>query len=112
MVSDKTTICPLCGGQLKYLGSVKRFLKQGGGLKTRIYIPRLKCSLCGKEHRSLPQNALPYKQYDARVIKGFVLNEPCTMELKFEDYPSESSISRWKRNQRNILMSEFDVTNK
>lgn len=101
MVSDKTTICPICGGRLYYYGSVKRIVKCAGGTRSQVYISRLHCGMCGKEHRALPDCLLPYKHYRADIIRGFRAGGYSTDELIFENYPSESTVRRW-RNDKSI----------
>ena len=96
MVSDDTTVCPLCGGTLKYYSTVKRKVKRGNDLVANVYLPRLRCMSCGKEHRALPSFVLPYKHYDATIIRGFAAGLYSTDELRFENYPSESTVRRWK----------------
>lgn len=96
MVSDKATTCPLCGGRLYYYSTVKRIVKHGSGVKSQVYISRLHCEKCGKEHRALPSCVLPYKHYDATIILGFKTGAYSTNDLDFEDYPSESTVRRWK----------------
>lgn len=96
MVSDKTAICPNCGGRLYYYSTVKRIVKYGGGAKSYVYISRLHCESCGKEHRALPSSVLPYKHYCSDIIQGFKSGKYSTDELIFENYPSESTVRRWQ----------------
>jgi transcription elongation factor Elf1 len=101
MVSDNVTICPICGGRLYYYSTTKRIIKYGGGIKSQVYISRLHCKTCGREHRALPSYILPYKHYDADIIRGFRLGKYSTDEIAFENYPSESTVRRWQ-NEKSI----------
>ena len=96
MVSDHTTSCPLCGGSLYFYGTVKRILRKEEGRISRVYIRRLVCRCCGKEHRALPSCVLPYKHYDASIIHGFVSGLYSLDDLAFENFPSEATVRRWK----------------
>ncbi len=102
MVSDKTTICPACGGGLYFYGTVKRIQRKGNGIVSRVYIQRLRCCKCGKEHRALPSCVLPYKHYEAEIIQGFVNGLYSSEDLRFEDFPSEATVRRWKNESARI----------
>jgi hypothetical protein len=59
---------------------------------------------CGALHRELPEELLPYKQYEAEVIIG-VLEGLITCEtLGFEDYPCEMTMSRWIAQEQQLLL--------
>lgn len=52
---------------------------------------------CGKTHRLLPGfNVLPYKHYDAGLIEEVVEGTSDEEALLEKDYPSESTLKRWK----------------
>lgn len=97
MVSAGELICPICGGKLKYYGKVKRIVRSKYGQVEWIDIRRLHCVSCGSEHRELPKNIYPYKQYDAEIIKGFVEGSITSFDLEYEDYPCETTIKEWKK---------------
>ena len=60
-------------------------------------IERRKCECCGKSHRLLPDDQVPYKQYSAEVIEKVVTDDFTEDELlDYEDYPCESTKERWK----------------
>lgn len=95
MIGEGQTVCPKCGGKLKYYDSVKRILRTKMGEKKKIIMWRLKCESCRSVHRVYPDFILPYKQYEADIIKG-VLDGIITPDtLGFEDYPCETTMKRW-----------------
>lgn len=91
----KNVICKHCGGSMKPYDRVKRVLKIKGGHKHHIWIKRYRCSNCGKIHRMLPDYILPYKQYDAEIIKGVLEGLITTDTLGYEDYPCDKTMERW-----------------
>ena len=70
MISDNQSICPKCGGQLKYYDHVQRLVRTKFGNKKWVAIRRLRCCKCHAVHRELPDFIFPYKQYEADIIKG------------------------------------------
>ena len=104
MVSSTKTICPKCGGQLKYFDSVKRVVRTKARRTEWIDIRRLRCTSCGMLHRELPEELYPYKQYEAEVIRG-VLEGLITCEtLGYEDYPCEMTMVRWISQESQLLL--------
>ena len=95
MVSDGAFLCPKCGGQLKHYDSVRRIVRAKGGEIKWTRIRRLLCSKCGANHRELPAYLLPYKQYEADIIKAVVRGEISQYDLDYEDYPCEMTMRRW-----------------
>ena len=92
MISDNQSICPKCGGQLKYYDHVQRLVRTKFGNKKWVAIRRLRCCKCHAVHRELPDFIFPYKQYEADIIIG-VLEGLITCEtLGFEDYPCEMTM--------------------
>lgn len=51
---------------------------------------------CRRKHRLLPDISIPYKHYEASVIED-VSDGTIEEEMILENYPSESTIQRWKR---------------
>lgn len=89
--------CMKCGGETVYYDKVKRIKRGKYGKKEWIYIFRVKCCECGHLERIRPENIVRFKHYDKDIIVG-VREELITQEtLGFEDYPSESTIRRWKK---------------
>ena len=64
-----------------------------------MLIERRQCTneSCRKTHRLLPDISVPYKHYEAGVIEDVIdgtINEEALSE---ENYPSESTLQRWRR---------------
>ena len=104
MVSVDVSICPKCGGALKYYGLVPRIVRTKNRATSWVKIRRLRCSGCGAFHRELPELIFPHKQYEAEVILG-VLEGLITCEsIGFEDYPCELTIANWKSQEPQLLL--------
>ncbi len=104
MVTKAESTCPKCGGELKHYDTVKRIIRTKGRRTEWIRIARVRCTRCGTFHRSLPEDLLPFKQYEAEVIFG-VLEELITCEtVGFEDYPCEITMERWKTQKSQLLL--------
>lgn len=98
MVALEVSICPKCGGNLKYYDQVKRIVRTNGRKTWRIPMRRLRCMKCRAMHRELPELIFPYKQYEAKIITG-VLEGSITCEtMGYEDYPCEMTMIRWLAN--------------
>lgn len=104
MVTYDILVCPVCGGLLKHYDTVNRIIRTKGRHTSTIKIPRLYCARCRTFHRQLPEDVLPYKQYEAEIIFG-VLDGIITCEtLGFEDYPSEMTMARWRSQKLQLLL--------
>ncbi len=68
----------------------------GGGKKKWIKVERVHCPFCKTVCRVLPDNLDRFKQYDNRII-SYAQNDLTVFswDLKYEDYPCESTIKRW-----------------
>lgn len=97
MVSDGVLLCPKCGGQLRYYDRIRRMVRTKGGDIYWIKLRRLICNDCGTNHRELPNTLLPYKHYEARIVRGVVLGDISSYELDYEDYPCEMTMRRWRK---------------
>lgn len=97
MIRVDATKCPLCGGVLKYYDKVKRIIKSKGGLVRKIKMKRFRCTTCRKLHRELPEDVVPYKQYEAEVVNGVREGFITPDVMGFEDYPCEVTMKRWSR---------------
>lgn len=104
MVNTNESICPKCGGQLKYYDSVKRIVRTKQRTTKKIFLRRLRCSLCHSVHREIPYFIFPYKQYEKEIIIG-VLEKLITPEtLGYEDYPCEMTMFRWRNSHKKQLL--------
>ena len=95
MVNRDVSICPKCGGELKYYDRVQRIVRTKNRKTWKFPMRRLRCQGCRALHRELPNQIFPYKQYESEIIIG-VLDGLITCEtLGFEDYPCEMTMTRW-----------------
>ena len=110
MVRTGETICPTCGSKMKRYDKVRRIVRKRYGQVKRIDIRRMICQGCGSMHSELPYELLPYKHYEAEIIRGFILGSYSSCDLEFEDYPSETTIKRW-RTLPLTSVSQMDISN-
>ena len=59
---------------------------------------------CGVLHREIPNDLLPYKQYEVEVIKGVIEGLINCETLGFEDYPCEMTMNRWLSQKSQLLL--------
>lgn len=97
MVKCGNYICPKCGGELVYYDHVNRICRGKYGVKDHLVLTRYKCKQCGSVHRAIPDDILPYKQYDAEIIRGVVQGLITIWTLGYEDHPCEMTMVRWIR---------------
>jgi len=100
MIFNNATVCPVCGGELKYYDSVKRIVRSKRRVTKRVIIPRVRCLKCGALHRDIPELVLPHKQYEAEIIRGVIEGLITSDTLGFENYPCEMTMSRWRGSQK------------
>jgi len=72
-------------------------MREEGGNLIMLCIRRLRCRKCGKYHNELPDCLAPYKHYKSETICGVLDGDVTGDDLDSEDYPSESTMKRWKR---------------
>ncbi len=96
MVRENVSICPKCGGELKYYGMVPRIVRTKNRVTNWVRIRRLRCEQCGAIHREIPPFIFPFKQYEAEVIVGVREGLITCETLGFEDYPCEATMERWR----------------
>lgn len=90
--------CKVCGGKLKHRDYVKRIVKTKGGEKDFVNVERMICKKCGRICRILPENLSPFKHYENDVIEGVREGLITPDTLGYENFPSEMTMERWKRN--------------
>lgn len=104
MITVATTTCPRCGGLLKHYDTVKRIVRTKWRKSEWITIRRMYCPKCGCVHRELPEDILPFKQYEAEMIRGVLEGFITSDTLGFEDYPAEVTMSRWLSQKYQLLL--------
>lgn len=87
--------CPNCGGRLKYWDRVARKSVGKEGIVRWVYIRRFICTKCRCFHRELPDTLMPYKHYEANIIKNVVNGQINSNTIGYEDYPCEITMLRW-----------------
>ena len=107
MVTTEQSVCPKCGGALKYYDSVPRLVRTKGRRKFRVSVRRFRCAHCGAVHREMTELLFPRKHYEAEVIIG-VLDGLITCEtLGFEDYPCEATMVQWLSQKAQLLLWRY-----
>ena len=96
MIKSGETNCPDCHGELKYFDCTKRIMRTKYRKTEWVIIKRFKCKKCGKTHRELPDDILPFKQYETELIKGVVEGLINSDTFGFEDYPCETTMKAWR----------------
>ena len=94
----------MCRNPLSYYDTVRRIVRKEGRITQRAYIRRLRCDNCGRIHRELPSFILPYKQYEARIIRGVVAGLITPETPGFEDYPCEAVMRIWNARKLQALL--------
>lgn len=95
MIRENDICCQECGGVLKYYDRVKRVVRGKRGQKRVVKLRRFSCECCGRMHRELTKDILPFKQYEAEIIQGVIEHLITSSTIGFEDYPCEMTMSRW-----------------
>lgn len=99
MISINDTKCPICNGNLQYYDHVKRIVRTRWKKINYIFLRRYRCQKCHAVHREIPDSILPYKQYEAEVIRGVIDGLITCETLGFEDCPCELTMLNWIRTQ-------------
>ena len=95
-MSNEAVNCPDCGAALEKKDWVKRSKVHAGGNKTWRWIEVRKCVNCGRNHRLIPDDQVPYKHYEGVLIEKVVdgaLSEDDMLEI--ENYPCDDTMARW-----------------
>lgn len=89
--------CQKCKVELKRYDEVERIIRGKGNKIERISIERYYCPVCRSVHRYLPDALYPHKQYEADIIDGVREGLIDSSTLGYEDYPSEMTMKRWRK---------------
>lgn len=105
------TICPKCGGGLKYYDKVRRIIRTKGRITSWKTIRRMQCIKCRSVHREIPEDIFPYKQYEAEIIQGVMEGLITPETIGYEDYPCEMTMICWKTQKMQVFLWKGDVAN-
>lgn len=95
MIIVGESMCPICGGNLKYYDKVSRIVRTRYNKTDWVHIRRLRCLECSTLHRELPEYLMPYKHYEREVILGVIEGFINSDILGFEDHPCELAMKKW-----------------
>ncbi len=104
MIISNVLICPNCGASLKFYDNVTRIVRTRKRISRYIKLRRFRCCKCGRVHRELPEDILPYKQYEAEIIRGVLEGFITPETIGYEDYPCEMTMIRWKAQESQLLL--------
>jgi transposase len=96
--------CPNCGGNLKRYDKVKRIVRLKARAVRNIELPRKKCINCGKVHREITDEILPYKHYEPAIVKAVLEGIITSDTLGYEDYPCEKTMIKWRSQKLQFLL--------
>jgi hypothetical protein len=90
-------LCPDCGTQMSYRDSRKRIRRKKGGVKLWVMVSRFLCSACNRLHTALPDFLIPYKHYEAEIIRKVIDGEVTAETIDAETFsrPAEITLARW-----------------
>lgn len=92
VISYDEKTCPYCKGRLKCIGCRKRSAIFSDGIRMKLIIRKLRCSICGKTHSELPNILVPYhticKDTIEKVLSGKLDTAPV-------DYGAAARLVRW-----------------
>jgi hypothetical protein len=89
--SEETSVCPICAGALKVIGSrERRAIGSDGEIETYV-IRRLRCVDCQKIHHELPDILIPYKRHCAETMENVLVgrDDICC------DFATEYRVKAW-----------------
>lgn len=97
-MSNEDPVCRECGIWLENKGWTKRLKRKIDGQKEFRLIEIRRCPKCGKSHRLLPDDQVPFKHYEAEVIEK-VVDEDYEFDEKeveaLDEGPCDITRERW-----------------
>lgn len=82
--------CPECGGKLHVRGTCGRKLRRKNN-SVKVYRLRvMECGKCGKTHRELPGNIIPYRRMDLESVSELA-------QISHAGNLNDSEASVWRR---------------
>lgn len=106
MIKTNNKNCPACGGLTSHYDKVGRYIKTEYGYKQTVILNRCKCKKCGKIHRILPDNVLPFKHYRKDIILKYI---EIDIEYMYDDYPCDVTIKRWQKERELVKSSQSSI---
>lgn len=88
--------CPKCRKEARKYGTVKRIVRTKYRESEWVTIQRWQCKDCNYIWRELPDEIMPFKQYEREMIEGVREGLIDSDILGFEDYPSSMTMRRWR----------------
>lgn len=88
--SQEEIPCPGCAGKLYVHGTCKRKLRTGNDGVKLYRLRVMECRVCGKTHRELPGNIIPYKRMDLESVSGLA-------QISHVDNLNNLEASTWRR---------------
>ena len=104
--------CPNCGGALAVRGTCIRKLRKRYENQT-FQLRVLECAVCGKTHRELPAEFVPYKRMDAELL-CVIAEAPRSEQVNVAEASTWSRIHVWMKwflkyalNILNAMMEQY-----
>lgn len=89
----ETVPCPACGGELFVHGTCIRKLRKRYEDQT-FQLRVMECSACGKTHRELPEEFVPYKRMDAELL-CVIAEAPRSEQINVAEASTWSRVHVW-----------------
>jgi len=103
MVAVGQTYCPICGGELRFYDVVSRILRGKGGKRYYISVRRLRCVVCHATHRERTDEFLPFKHYEAEIIRGVREGLITDSTYGYDIYPCTTTMIRWRSQKLQVV---------
>lgn len=103
VTGEAESVCPICGGKLKYRDRRKRYVRDPEGRRVIYSLRRLRCQAkgCGKLHTELPDVLIPYKRYKRETFEAVTA-------FRKPDIPMEERTHRKMRSWYRYFRDCFD----